>query len=183
MGTRARTALRVAVGAIIGATLGLAVVLIAADMVSTADGTSVAWAKGLVVMYLAAPVSMGIGAIAGGILRARPPKASKAPAWTTPPSGTWWGHYPVSWIAGWLVSFVVALFVVLPMASLVLSLFLAFIGMLFPLLNKLTWLLVMATVIYSMVSVGRSVMRLVDRSIYRRRSRAEPPVLGVAESA
>lgn len=182
MGTRARTALRVAVGAMIGATLGLTVVLFAAEMVSEADGTSVAWAKGLVVIYFGAPVAMGLGAIAGGFLRRRPPKNSQAPAWTTPPAGTWRGHYPVSWIAGWIVSFVVGL-AVLPMASLVLGLFLTFIGMLFPLLNKLTWWLVAATVIYSMVSVGRSVMRLVDRWICRRRATSEPPVLGMAESA
>ena len=182
MSSRARTALRVAVGAIIGATLGLTVVLFAAEMVSEADGTSVAWAKGLVVIYLGAPVAMGIGAIAGGILRRRPPKSSKAPAWTTPPAGTWRGHYPVSWIVGWIVSFLAAL-IVLPTASLVLSLFLTFIGMLFPLLNKLTWLLTLVTVIYSMVSVGRSVMRLVDRWVYRRQAAPEPPALGVAESA
>jgi hypothetical protein len=181
MSTRARTALRVAVGAIIGATLALTVVLFAATMVSEADGTSVAWAKGLMVVYFGGPVAMAIGAIVGGVLRRRSAGRTKEPTWTTPPPGTWRGHYPVSWIAGWLVSFVVGLGV-LPMATLVLGIFLTYIGMLFPLLNKLTGWLVAITVIYSMVSVGRSVMRLVDRRIYRRVGRAEPPVLGLAES-
>ena len=87
-------------GAIIGGTLALAIVLFGADMVSTADGTSVAWAKGLVVLYFGAPVGMVIGAIAGGIIARRTTANTPAPTWNEPPQGTWRGHYPAAWAAG-----------------------------------------------------------------------------------
>jgi hypothetical protein len=123
------------------------------------------------VVYFGAPVGMVIGAIAGGIVARRTKSSTAAPTWTEPPQGTWRGHYPAAWLAGWIVSGVIGLGV-LPIASIIVGLFVVFIGMLFPPLTRITWLLVAASVVLSMVSVGRSTMRVLDRRIFLRRNPA-----------
>ena len=170
MRVRLRTLVRVAVGVISGATIGLVIALFVANIISTRDGTSVAWAKGLVVMYFAGLPALILGGVVGGVLARRFAARPVELPWEAPPAGTWIGHYPLALVGGTIIG-VASSIIILPMASIILELFAIFLGMLFPRLQSAMGFAVVLTVLGGMVAAGRWATRMLDRRIHRSRMR------------
>jgi len=167
LGSRAHKTLRVVVGAISGATLGLAVDLFAAMMVL--GDVFGPWGKPLLIVIIGGPIAMVVGAILGADVGRRSASIAEQSLKASSPA-TWRSHHRLSRIAGAIASVVVG--VVLAPSVLTLMILVAGAGKRFPFTYPVALFLVAPAVLYCMVLVGRAVMRLVERKIRRRSSDA-----------
>ena len=157
--------------AFFGAIAGAAVGVLAATLISAMNGTSVAWALGLMVLFYGAPVAIVVGMLVGafwkpavkpdlspGVLPADPARRLRnAPA--------------AAWLLG-IVGGLLAFVALLAMAATGLKLLGVFIGMLFPRVTQAIARLAMLAVIWASVRAGVRVIRAVDRRIHTREVRA-----------
>ena len=169
MGNRARKALGIGVGAIVGATLALGVDL-AAAMMALGDGPD-GWDKTLAIAIMGGPIAIVVGAILVAIVRGRRSAANTEQSLTAPAVATWRSHHPISWIAGLIASVVVGMGL-LPIVW-GLMMLAVYVGRRSPLTYPVASFLVAPAVIYYMVKVGRAVMRLMERKIRGRNAEAE----------
>ena len=168
MSRRVLKALRIGLGAVIGATLGLAVDLSVA-MMSVGDGPN-AWDKPLAIIAFGGPIAIVVGAILGAVVRGRRSAAASEPLTGGSPA-TWRSYHPISWFVGLVASVLVGvgLVPIIMMLSFVAMYLGARVGLTYPVVS----FLVAPAIIYSMVVVGRGVMRFVERKVRPRAPDAE----------
>ena len=153
--------------ALFGGTLGAAASVVAATMIATLNGTSIAWALGLTVLFLGAPIAIVGGAIVGA--RWTPHVAGFGASAVVDGSVRRLRDAHVgAWLLGLLggLAVFVALFVV---AATVLQLLGVFIGMLFPVLTRVVAWVALIPMIWVSVRTAARVIRSVDARIYARR--------------
>ena len=89
-------------------------------------------------------------------------------AWTPPPPGTWFGHYPAALFGGVSAGFLSA-FIVAPLALVALQLLTSYVGTIEPPAMKMVSLTVVMLAFAFMVAIARATITLLDRRIYRSR--------------
>ena len=159
-----------ATGALLGCGFTITLLVLGADAASEADGSSAAWALGLVVLYMGAIPALLLGAIGGGWVGRRYLARRRLAPWHDKPRGIVLGHYPVSWLGG-VSAAIASSVIVLPGPAFLIQITSMYIGMLRPTAMAGVTLLVLLVALLGMVSIGRSTLHALDRAIHKRRLR------------
>jgi hypothetical protein len=156
--------------ALLGAVIGIAATVVISTVVAVMDGSSAAWALGLVVLVYGAPTGIVVGAIIGARWTPRRTSAIEAVPGTAF-SRRLRDAPVVAWllgIFGGTASFVCLLVV----AAIVTRMASIFIGMLYPGLTRLLAVLLLLTAIWLSIRAAIRLIRCTDRRLRARHFRA-----------